>query len=404
MCLASHAACPTNPLRQWASLGGDFLSSAPRTLRLAASGRESGAGRSLSKWSSEAGAQHLRACACKGQSKGRAGKLLPPHPFTGPCAPICSRCSHFGPRWSLVFSGRRCKYSSLTLDSLTQPGPLTQLVKRSLQVSNPHAQPVAFKVKTTAPKQYCVRPNSGRIEPGEKVEVQVLLQPMKEEPPTSAKCRDKFLVQSTIITPERETTSLSELWGVVEKEDKSAIHEQKIRVAFLPAATAPVPEEEEHVGSNISNGDEKYSTVRGTPSRAANGSSPGNDDGSFSSPTQGSTSPANGTTNPIAAARSAAANTDGGALAASRNAAVAAGGAAAAGAGAAFAATKSAGSRAVEKTPAEYQSEIKRLQQQLDSATRKGAQQIQTANSEGVSLQVVGVLLVASFLLGAYLL
>lgn len=51
-------------------------------------------------------------------------------------------------------------------------GPLTQLVKRSLQVSNPNNQPVAFKVKTTAPKQYCVRPNSGRIEPGEKVEVQ----------------------------------------------------------------------------------------------------------------------------------------------------------------------------------------------------------------------------------------
>jgi hypothetical protein len=45
-------------------------------------------------------------------------------------------------------------------------------VKRSLQVSNPNSQPVAFKVKTTAPKQYCVRPNSGRIEPGEKVEVQ----------------------------------------------------------------------------------------------------------------------------------------------------------------------------------------------------------------------------------------
>lgn len=51
-------------------------------------------------------------------------------------------------------------------------GPLTQLVRRSLQVSNPNQQPVAFKVKTTAPKQYCVRPNSGRIEPGETVEVQ----------------------------------------------------------------------------------------------------------------------------------------------------------------------------------------------------------------------------------------
>lgn len=59
-----------------------------------------------------------------------------------------------------------------TLQSKSIAGPLTQLVKRSLSVSNPNNQPVAFKVKTTAPKQYCVRPNSGRIEPGEKVEVQ----------------------------------------------------------------------------------------------------------------------------------------------------------------------------------------------------------------------------------------
>ena len=29
-----------------------------------------------------------------------------------------------------------------------------------------------LKVKTTAPKQYCVRPNSGRIDPGANVEVQ----------------------------------------------------------------------------------------------------------------------------------------------------------------------------------------------------------------------------------------
>ena len=45
------------------------------------------------------------------------------------------------------------------------PRPLTQVVKKSLYVTNSNSQPVAFKVKTTAPKQYCVRPNSGRIEP-----------------------------------------------------------------------------------------------------------------------------------------------------------------------------------------------------------------------------------------------
>lgn len=78
---------------------------------------------------------------------------------------------------------------------------------------------------------------------------------MKEEPPTSAKCRDKFLVQSTIITPERETTSLNDIWGLVEKEDKSAIYEQKIRCAFLPATSASVPEEGEDANSSFSAND-----------------------------------------------------------------------------------------------------------------------------------------------------
>ncbi|GAA6057985.1 hypothetical protein JCM3770_004599 [Rhodotorula araucariae] len=122
--------------------------------------------------------------------------------------------------------------------------PLTQLVKRTLSVSNHNSQAIAYKVKTTAPKQYCVRPNSGRIEPGETVDVQVLLQPMKEDPAPGAKCRDKFLVQSVIITPEREGVALSDLWSVVEKEEKertdgqNQIFEQKIRCAYLPTADA----------------------------------------------------------------------------------------------------------------------------------------------------------------------
>ncbi|CAO1633033.1 unnamed protein product [Sympodiomycopsis kandeliae] len=261
------------------------------------------------------------------------------------------------------------------------PRPLTQLVKRTLQVSNPNNQPVAFKVKTTAPKQYCVRPNSGRIEPGEKVEVQVLLQAMKDEPPMSAKCRDKFLVQSTIITPDRENVSLTDLWGVVEKEDKNAIHEQKIRVAFLPAATAPVPEEEETSG--FTNGDEKYQTVRGTP----NGSQ---------------------TYNPVAAAQNAAQTTDGATTDKARNAAVAAGGAAAAGAGAAYAATKSAvvgstpasnasnneksssvaGTDPSNKSNSELQAEVKRLRAQV-AQLQKSSGQTATATDAGVPVHIV---------------
>lgn len=121
--------------------------------------------------------------------------------------------------------------------------PFTQLVKEILIVRNPNPQPVAFKVKTTAPKQYCVRPNSGRIEANQSVEVQVILQPMKEDPPSDFKCKDKFLVQSVAITPERETLSLQELWSTTEKEAKESIKENKIRCVYLPPVTP--------VGSNL---------------------------------------------------------------------------------------------------------------------------------------------------------
>jgi len=121
------------------------------------------------------------------------------------------------------------------------PRPLTQTVKRSLTISNNNVQPVAFKVKTTAPKLYCVRPNSGRVEPGQTVEVQVMLQAMKEEPPLAAKCKDKFLIQSTTITPEKETLSLADIWNTTDGDT----HQQKIRVSYLPPEGTNIPEEEE---------------------------------------------------------------------------------------------------------------------------------------------------------------
>ena len=38
-----------------------------------------------------------------------------------------------------------------------------------------------------------------------------MLQALKEEPPLNTKCKDKFLIQSTVITPEKETMSLADI-------------------------------------------------------------------------------------------------------------------------------------------------------------------------------------------------
>jgi len=111
--------------------------------------------------------------------------------------------------------------------------PFTFEVSQTLSLRNPNATPVAFKVKTTAPKQYCVRPNAGRIEPGQSFDVTVLLQAMKQEPPADAKCRDKFLVQSAPITGDKEFASIASVFDTTEK---SSITERKIRVNWLAAA------------------------------------------------------------------------------------------------------------------------------------------------------------------------
>ncbi|CAI7615725.1 unnamed protein product [Penicillium manginii] len=116
--------------------------------------------------------------------------------------------------------------------------PFNQEVCQVLRLRNAGQDSVVFKVKTTAPKHYCVRPNSGRIEPGRAVEVQVLLQALKDEPATDAKCKDKFLVQSVAVTPDMEHANVT---SIFERSPKSAVVERKIRVTWL-AADATLPE------------------------------------------------------------------------------------------------------------------------------------------------------------------
>ncbi|KAK7744520.1 phosphatidylinositol-binding protein scs2 [Cytospora paraplurivora] len=137
--------------------------------------------------------------------------------------------------------------------------PFTVEVSQILKLRNPNKSPVAFKVKTTAPKQYCVRPNSGRIEPGHDVEVTVLLQAMKQDPPLDTKCRDKFLVQSVIISGDLEFSNVQTIntlkWDSV---DKSQVQERKIRVNFLAPAgsdsagiATPIKQQQHHLVNGV---------------------------------------------------------------------------------------------------------------------------------------------------------
>ncbi|CAO3639477.1 unnamed protein product [Mucor hiemalis] len=120
--------------------------------------------------------------------------------------------------------------------------PLTRIVKQSIKIQNTNSTPVAFKVKTTAPKLYCVRPNSDIIPPGKTADVQIMLQAFKEEPALDLKCKDKFLILSAVVND--ENVHLQEFWAHTEANAKSSIHERKLRCVYIQpganTATAPV--------------------------------------------------------------------------------------------------------------------------------------------------------------------
>jgi len=108
----------------------------------------------------------------------------------------------------------------------------------TMQLTNTTGDRVAFKVKTTSPKKYCVRPSSGIIEPNAVKEVQVILQSQREPPVSYADCRDKFLVQCIKIDASvKEVTS--ELFADPTKAKE--MKQTKLRVVMIPPAKPPSP-------------------------------------------------------------------------------------------------------------------------------------------------------------------
>ena len=49
-------------------------------------------------------------------------------------------------------------------------------LETELSIRNPRSSTIVFKVKTTAPKRYCVRPNSSVIKAHESMQVRIVMQ------------------------------------------------------------------------------------------------------------------------------------------------------------------------------------------------------------------------------------
>lgn len=113
---------------------------------------------------------------------------------------------------------------------------LFELEKQSfcdLKVVNHTEHHVAFKVKTTSPKKYFVRPNTGIIQPWDSYVIRVTLQAQREYPP-DMQCKDKFLLLSTTVPPNTDVDDLPQ--DTFTKESGRVLEECKLRVVYITPA------------------------------------------------------------------------------------------------------------------------------------------------------------------------
>ncbi|XP_022737947.1 vesicle-associated protein 2-1-like isoform X2 [Durio zibethinus] len=127
-----------------------------------------------------------------------------------------------------------------------------------LKVVNNTEHHVAFKVKTTSPKKYFVRPNTGVVQPWDSCVIRVTLQAQREYPP-DMQCKDKFLLQSTIVAPNTDVDDLPA--DTFNKESAKEIEECKLKV-FYESPSAQGNSEDEGLKSSTEQSPDLNSAVR----------------------------------------------------------------------------------------------------------------------------------------------
>jgi len=142
-----------------------------------------------------------------------------------------------------AMSGGSGTFLEIQPSELAFPFEIMRQSSCSMQLTNKTDHYVAFKVKTTNPKQYCVRPNIGVVLPGSTCDVTVTMQAQKASP-SDMQCKDKFLVQSVVA--ENGATAQEINAAMFNKEPGKVVDEFKLRVVYVPTTTPnPIPEESE---------------------------------------------------------------------------------------------------------------------------------------------------------------
>lgn len=121
-------------------------------------------------------------------------------------------------------------------NDLVFKGPFNAVSTTTLKLNNSGNERLAYKIKTTAPKRYCVKPNSGFLEAHANASIQVMLQPQTPGQPDD-RTKHKFMVQ-WVAVPSTFTEDVDTFW----KQDLKSLNVQdsKLKCVFADEAQAAV--------------------------------------------------------------------------------------------------------------------------------------------------------------------
>ncbi|TVU28926.1 hypothetical protein EJB05_20479 [Eragrostis curvula] len=149
---------------------------------------------------------------------------------------------------------------------LKMPFELRKQNSCCMELFNKTDQRVAFKVKTTSPNKYAVRPASGIVPPGGSCGVVVTMRAQKDIP-QDYHCKDRFLVQSIVVDDETKQKDI--VPDMFRKGPGKVVEEFKLRVVYIPAnPPSPVPEEAEEENESVDS-DVDHEVERPSTSNAA---------------------------------------------------------------------------------------------------------------------------------------
>lgn len=141
-------------------------------------------------------------------------------------------------------------------NDLVFKGPFNAVSTTTLKLNNSGSERLAYKIKTTAPKRYCVKPNSGFLEPRANANIQVMLQPQPAGQPDD-RTKHKFMVQ-WVAVPGSYEDDVDNFW----KQDLKALNVQdsKLKCVFADEPQAAVVPNHSHENDKPDSAPSRHAT------------------------------------------------------------------------------------------------------------------------------------------------